>query len=241
MRESGNNLTYNSAAAIASRSNHRKVVTPRTVMGGSVGGYPPPVSALLPGLLAGLGLIVAIGAQNAFVLRVGLARQHVTAVVLVCAASDALLIFAGTAGVGELVRRAPALLEVLRWGGVAYLCYFGLNSLRNAWRAQSLEASQSSGENLRSILAMTLVFTYLNPHVYLDTVLFLGSLSQQYGADRWWFAGGAATGSVLWFSSLGFGARLAAPLMARPRTWRVLDTFIAAVMFTIAARLAWPA
>lgn len=199
------------------------------------------MTALLPGLLAGLGLIVAIGAQNAFVLRVGLARTHVAAVVLVCAASDALLIFAGTAGVGEIVERAPGLLELLRWGGVAYLCYFGLKSLRNAWRPQALEAGESAGESLRSIVAMTLVFTYLNPHVYLDTVLFLGSLGQQYGPDRWWFAGGAAAGSVLWFSSLGFGARLAAPLMARPRTWQVLDTLIAVVMFAIAAKLAWPA
>lgn len=209
-------------------------------MGGSVGRYPPDVTALLPGLLTGLGLIVAIGAQNAFVLRMGLARKHVAVVVLICAASDALLIFAGTAGVGEVVRLAPAALELLRWAGVAYLCYFGLRSLRSAWRPGALDSAGTADERLRSVVAMTLVFTYLNPHVYLDTVLFLGSLGQHYGDDRWWFATGAASGSVLWFSSLGFGARLAAPLMARPRTWQLLDVLIAAVMFGIAAKLAFP-
>lgn len=189
-------------------------------------------------MFTGLGLIVAIGAQNAYVLRLGLSRTHVAVAVAICALSDAWLIFAGTAGIGAVVERAPVALELLRWAGTAYLCYFGVRSLLSALRSESLEASAGSSVSLKSVVGTTLVFTYLNPHVYLDTVLFLGSLGNQYGQERWWFATGAAVGSLLWFSTLGFGARLAAPLMRRPATWRVLDSVIAIVMFAIAWKLA---
>ena len=196
------------------------------------------MAALIPGFLAGLGLIVAIGAQNAYVLRLGLARNHVGVAVGICAASDALLILAGTAGIGAVVERAPVALEVLRWLGVAYLSLFAVKSLRSALRPAALSAAAGGTQSLRAVVASTMVFTYLNPHVYLDTVLFLGSLGQQYGDSRWWFAAGAAAASLMWFSALGFGARAAAPLMSRPRTWQVLDSAIAAVMLAIAWQLA---
>lgn len=189
------------------------------------------------GLLTGLALIVAIGAQNAFVLRQGVRREHVGAVVLVCMASDAVLILAGTAGVGALVRAVPWLLEVLRWGGALYLLWFAVSSLRAALRPQGLVAEQAS-RTAGSVIATTLALTWLNPHVYLDTVVLLGSLANQHGPDaRWVFAAGAVAASVLWFTGLGYGARLLARVLADPKAWRVVDVVIAVVMAVLAVRL----
>ncbi|MBN6750718.1 L-lysine exporter [Micrococcus luteus] len=189
------------------------------------------------GLLTGLALIVAIGAQNAFVLRQGVRREHVGAVVLVCMASDAVLILAGTAGVGALVQAVPWLLEVLRWGGALYLLWFAVSSLRAALRPQGLVAEQAS-RTAGSVIATTLALTWLNPHVYLDTVVLLGSLANQHGPDaRWVFAAGAVAASVLWFTALGYGARLLARVLADPKAWRVVDVVIAVVMAVLAVRL----
>lgn len=189
------------------------------------------------GLLTGLALIVAIGAQNAFVLRQGVRREHVGAVVLVCMASDAVLILAGTAGVGALVQAVPWLLEVLRWGGALYLLWFAVSSLRAALRPQGLVAEQAP-RTAGSVVATTLALTWLNPHVYLDTVVLLGSLANQHGPDaRWVFAAGAVAASVLWFTALGYGARLLARVFADPKAWRVVDVVIAVVMAVLAVRL----
>ena len=189
------------------------------------------------GLLTGLALIVAIGAQNAFVLRQGVRREHVGAVVLVCMASDAVLILAGTAGVGALVQAVPWLLEVLRWGGALYLLWFAISSLHAALRPQGLVAEQAP-RTAGSVIATTLALTWLNPHVYLDTVVLLGSLANQHGPDaRWVFAAGAVAASVLWFTVLGYGARLLARVLADPTAWRTVDVVIAVVMAVLAVRL----
>lgn len=191
------------------------------------------------GLLTGLSLIVAIGAQNAYVLRQGLARRHVGIVVAICAVSDALLIGAGVSGVGAVVREQPVLLAVLRWAGAAYLLAYGVRSLLAARRPQALLAARDGGASRATVAATTLALTYLNPHVYLDTVLFLGSVANQHGdPGRWWFAAGAAAGSLLWFTGLGYGARAASRWLARPTTWRVLDLVIGVVMIALAVRLA---
>lgn len=196
---------------------------------------PPHLTVLVTGMATGLGLIVAIGAQNAWVLRQGLARDHVGTVVAICAVADALLIVAGTAGMGALVAASPRLLLALKWFGAAYLVWFGVRSLLSARRPGRLTGGASAGR--ASIVATTLALTFLNPHVYLDTVLMLGNLAAQHGEARWWFALGASLGSVLWFSGLGFGARALSGPLARPRTWQVLDLVIAVVMFTLAVVL----
>jgi len=196
------------------------------------------VAPAVSGLLTGLSLIVAIGAQNAFVLRQGLMRRHVGTVVAICAVSDALLIAVGVSGVGTLVAEHPALLTALRWVGAAYLAGYGVRSLWSARRAQALDPLADGARGRRGVAATTLALTFLNPHVYLDTVLLLGSVANQYGDARWWFAAGAAAGSVAWFTGLGFGARAASRVMSRPGTWRVLDVVIGVVMLVLAVRLA---
>jgi L-lysine exporter family protein LysE/ArgO len=196
------------------------------------------VDAALAGLLTGLSLIVAIGAQNAYVLRLGLSRHHVGLAVAICASADVVLIAAGTAGIGGLVRSHPGVLDVLRWVGVAYLVGYGLRSFWRARRSEVLLPSEATRPSARAVAATTLAFTFLNPHVYLDTVLLLGSLGNQYGTDRWAFAAGAAVGSILWFCGLGFGARAAAPLMSRTLTWRLLDVGIGVVMLLVALNVA---
>jgi L-lysine exporter family protein LysE/ArgO len=196
--------------------------------------------AFLPGLLTGLSLIIAIGAQNAFVIRQGLTRKHVLLVVAICAVSDALLILLGISGLGVLIQSVPALLEVIRWFGVAYLTWFGIRSLRSAFKTQSLDASGvSQASSAGKVAATALGLTFLNPHVYLDTVILLGSIGNTFGADKWFFAMGAACGSVLWFFSIGFGARAASGLMKKPVFWKILDSIIAVVMFSIAILLAF--
>ncbi len=190
-------------------------------------------------MLAGFSLIVAIGAQNAFVLRQGTRREHVGLVVAICVASDMLLIALGTLGIGALITANPALLVVLKWAGAAYLIWFGVQSLRSARHPGSLDTVEPRSPG--SVALTALAITYLNPHVYLDTVVLLGSLAHQAGPGlAWVFAGGAMVASSLWFTALGFGARALAPLFAKPRTWQILDVFIAVVMFALAASLLWP-
>lgn len=196
------------------------------------------------GLLTTASLIVAIGAQNAYVLRQGLLRSHVGVVVLICAASDALLIAAGIAGVGALVDRAGWTLVLVRWLGVAFLLGYAAGSLRRAARPESLAVVTGEGgvESRRGVVTRTILLTWLNPHVYLDTLLLIGSVAAAHDggepAGRWWFGLGAAAASVLWFCGLGFGARLLAPLLARPRAWQVVELCIAATMVLVAVRLA---
>ncbi len=195
--------------------------------------------ALLPGFLTGLSLIIAIGAQNAFVIKQGLLRQHVLLIVLICAISDAVLIFLGTGGLGALVQSNQGLLEVIRWFGVAYLTWFGIKSVKSAFTNQSLEASESPTVSALKVATTALALTWLNPHVYLDTVILLGSVANQFDSDRWYFAIGASVASVLWFSAIGFGARAASKYMSRPIFWKILDSLIAIVMFSIAITLAF--
>ncbi|MBF4161259.1 LysE/ArgO family amino acid transporter [Nocardioides acrostichi] len=192
------------------------------------------------GFAAGLALIVAIGSQNAFVLRQGLLRRHVVPVVVLCTLSDVALIAAGVLGVGTLVSQAPAVLTALRWAGVAFLLGYAVLAGRRAWRGgESLRVERGTGRDFAGVLLTAGALTWLNPHVYLDTVLLLGTLANQHGAGgRWVFAAGAALGSAVWFAGLGLGARGAAPLFARPSSWRVLDALVAAVMVLVAVRLA---
>lgn len=195
--------------------------------------------ALLPGFLTGLSLIIAIGAQNAFVIKQGLLRQHVLLIVLICAISDAVLIFLGTGGLGALVQSNQGLLEVIRWFGVAYLTWFGIKSVKSAFTNQSLEASESPTVSALKVATTALALTWLNPHVYLDTVILLGSVANQFDSDRWYFAIGASVASVLWFTVIGFGARAASKYMSRTIFWKILDSLIAVVMFSIAITLAF--
>ncbi len=191
------------------------------------------------GLLTGLSLIVAIGAQNAFVLRQGLRRSHVALVVAICAASDVVLILAGVAGIGVVVDRAPWAIEVIRWLGVVFLTVYGVGSLVRARRPQALTVGDGIVESRGGVVARAVALTWLNPHVYLDTVLLLGSIAGTHGdPGRWWFALGACVASIGWFTGLGYAARLAAPRLADPRAWQVLDVGIGLVMLAIAVRLA---
>jgi L-lysine exporter family protein LysE/ArgO len=189
---------------------------------------PPVLPAALAGLGTGLSLIVAIGAQNAFVLRQGIRREHVAAVVVICAASDAVLISAGIGGIGTVVRRWPAAVTATGWIGGAFLVTYGVLAARRVLRPQRLTAAE--GISARAAVVTCLALTWLNPHVYLDTVLLLGSIANSYGSDRWPFGAGAVTASVIWFSALGFGARLLRRPFSRPASWRVLDALIAVTM-----------
>ncbi len=196
-------------------------------------------SSLLTGLIAGLTLIVAIGAQNAYVLRQGLRREHVGAVVVVCAVSDVVLIAAGVAGIGVVVERAPTAIEVVRWLGVAFLTVYGLMSLNRARRAEALQAAGNGTTSRAGVITRAAALTWINPHVYLDTVVLLGGLAATHGPEgRWWFGTGAAIGSLLWFTVLGYGARRAHRMLASPRAWQVLDVIIGLTMLAIAYSLA---
>jgi len=196
------------------------------------------LAATATGLITGLSLIVAIGAQNAFVLRQGLRREHVLAVVAVCTLADAALIAAGVAGLGAVISDSPAALETARFAGAAFLLLLALGALRRASRPERLDPAEEAPARLGPVVLSTLGLTFLNPHVYLDTVVLLGGLASRHGPDgRWAFAAGAITASTLWFSALGFGARRLAPLFARPRAWQVLDLLVATVMVTIAVTL----
>lgn len=217
------------------------------------------------GLGLGLSLIVAIGAQNVFVLRQGLRREHVLAVVIICALSDAVLIVAGVAGLGFVVGNAPWLVTVARWAGAAFLVAYGLLAARRAWRGedQGLTADADADElsvgqatvapstttttthpkastRLAPVIATVLALTWLNPHVYLDTVLMLGSVASTHGSERWTFATGAVLASILWFTGLGFGARHLGRWLRTRRAWRILDAGIAVVMIVLGVSLVLP-
>jgi L-lysine exporter family protein LysE/ArgO len=197
------------------------------------------ITTAATGLAAGLTLIIAIGSQNAFVLRQGLRRSHVALVVVVCALSDLVLIALGVGGLGVVIERNPLLLGVIRWAGAAFLTGYAVLAARRAVRGEHLDAEGGpTATSWRSALGTCLALTWLNPHVYLDTVLLLGSLAASHGTPgRWWFAAGAGLGSVLWFTALGVGARFLAPLFTRPAAWRVLDAGIAVVMLGLAVLL----
>jgi L-lysine exporter family protein LysE/ArgO len=191
------------------------------------------------GLALGLGLIVAIGSQNAFVLRQGLRREHVGSVVLFCAVADALLIAAGVWGMAQALGESPQLGRALALAGAAFLALYGWRALRRARQSHQLQAAGGMASLGRSAaLAQAAAFTLLNPHVYLDTVLLVGSIGAQQAAPlQAWFIAGAGSASALWFSTLGFGARWLAPLFARPMAWRLLDALIGLTMFVLAAML----
>lgn len=192
----------------------------------------------LAGFAFGLSLIVAIGAQNAFVLRQGIARRHALVVVLVCAVSDIVLIAAGVAGAGWIVDNAPGVLKLAYWGGAAFLIAYGLISARRAFRPGSLTAGPDADPTrIGKVVVTALALTWLNPHVYLDTVVLLGSVAATYDTARVWFGAGAAAASLVWFSALGFGARLLRPAFSTPTAWRVLDGAIAAFMLALGATL----
>lgn len=194
--------------------------------------------AIVPGFLTGLSLIVAIGAQNAFVIRQGLAKSYVLLVVAICAVIDALLIALGIAGLGAIITATPWLLEFIRWFGVAYLTWFGLKSFRRAFSKQQMDLSGSTSDTAKKVTASVLGFTLLNPHVYLDTVILVGSIGNQFGDQRLWFGAGAMAASFVWFFGLGYGAKAASKFMTKPVFWRVLDSAIGLVMFSIAILLA---
>jgi L-lysine exporter family protein LysE/ArgO len=191
---------------------------------------PEALLAAVAGLGTGLSLIVAIGAQNAFVLRQGIRREHVPAIVAICALSDAALIALGISGIGSVVKVWPGAVTVVSWVGGAFLICYGLLAARRALRPARLEPGEDTGRSLRAGVLTCLALTWLNPHVYLDTVLLLGSVANSYGTERWSFGTGAVAASVLWFTGLGFGARLLGRLFARPGAWRVLDIVIAFTM-----------
>jgi L-lysine exporter family protein LysE/ArgO len=198
-----------------------------------------PLAAAAAGLGTGLSLIVAIGAQNAYVLRQGVRREHVGSIVTICAASDAVLIAAGIGGLGALVRSMPTVVTVIAWIGAAFLMTYGVLAARRAWKHQDhLAADGTAEKSLRTAVLTCLALTWLNPHVYLDTVLLLGTVGNSYGSAHWYFAAGAMTGSILWFSGLGFGAGRLGRVLARPKAWRVLDGVIALTMITLGVAMA---
>ena len=194
------------------------------------------LSSAIAGFVASAVLIIAIGAQNAFVLRQGLRREHVLPVVLTCALSDLALISAGIAGLGAAIEAQPVLLTVIRWAGAVFLLGYAAMALRRSLHPSTLAAGGAGG-SVTTVLLTCLALTWLNPHVYLDTVLLLGSVAATHGDQRWSFAAGAMVGSVLWFVGLGYGARLLRPVFSRPAAWRVLDGVIAVVMTAIAVSL----
>ena len=196
---------------------------------------------MLLGFGASLTLIVAIGAQNAYLLRLGVEGRGriLLTVVLICAVSDALLIGAGVAGIGALIEAAPMAIDVVRVLGAVFLISYGVMAARRAVHPEAMAVEDRPAEaSMKAIVLTTLALTWLNPHVYLDTVMLLGSIANQQGeGERWWWALGAVTASFTWFFLLGFGARLLRPLFARPGAWRVLDGFIALIMVGLGAGL----
>lgn len=220
------------------------------------------LTPVLAGFALGLSLIVAIGAQNLFVLRQGIRREHAVAVALVCAVSDAALIALGVSGLGAALTAVPWLIDAVRWAGAVFLLGYAALAARRALhptgdvlRADEAAADLGAGEapgagasptgtttrvRLAPVLATCLALTWLNPHVYLDTVFLLGSVAAGHGEARWWFAAGAAMASIVWFFSLALGARLLGRQLATPSAWRILDAVIAVVMTAIALGLVWP-
>jgi L-lysine exporter family protein LysE/ArgO len=187
-------------------------------------------SPLLVGFMASFTLIAAIGAQNAFVLRQGIRREHVLPVVAMCTVSDMVLIAAGIAGVGVIINAHPGAVNVAKFGGAAFLFGYGALAARRAWRPSALTPSEVAPSRLAGVLLTCAALTFLNPHVYLDTVVLLGTLANEHRDERWLFGVGAVTASAVWFVSLGLGARRLSGLFAKPMTWRILDGVIAATM-----------
>jgi L-lysine exporter family protein LysE/ArgO len=186
----------------------------------------------------GAGLIIAIGAQNAFVLSQGVRRQHNWFVALVCCFCDSLLIFLGAVGVGTAVAESSVLREVAGWGGAAFLFYYGARSLQAAFSAEALEINSHGYTSRRAVLIATLAVTVLNPHVYLDTLVLLGSMSGQFaGYDRYLFAFGASSASCIWFFTLSLGGVLLAPFFQNKMAWRILDLLVCATMWMIAVQI----
>ena len=216
------------------------------------------LTSVLAGFGLGLSLIIAIGAQNLFVLRQGLRREHVFVVAAICAASDALLIALGVSGVGLVLQAVPWLVDVVRWAGATFLVVYGLLAARRAWRGsdQGLDASveadsappagstsragTSTRTRLLPVVLTCLALTWLNPHVYLDTVFLLGTVASTHGDQRWLFAAGAMAASVVWFFGLAFGARYLGRWLSTPRAWRILDAVIAVVMIGLGVSLVLP-
>jgi L-lysine exporter family protein LysE/ArgO len=199
------------------------------------------IPPLFEGFGLGASLIVAIGAQNAFVLRQGLVGRHVFLSAAFCALSDLVLISAGVFGLGTLVRGQLWFLTLMTWGGAAFLGWYGFQAARRALGSSRLDAEAEGAEpSVAAVVASLVAFTFLNPHVYLDTVLLLGGLGARHpAAEQPWFVVGAASASLVWFFGLAYGARLLVPLFQKPVTWRVLDGLIAAVMILLAGSLVW--
>jgi L-lysine exporter family protein LysE/ArgO len=195
--------------------------------------------AIIPGLLAGFSLIIAIGAQNAFVIRQGLTKKYVLLTVLICAFSDAILIALGASGLGALIKSNKNILEFVRWFGVIYLLWFAFKSAKSVLKKEVLNSAGEASANRKSVILTVLALTFLNPHVYLDTVILLGSISNQFGTDKWFFVIGAMLASFIWFTAIGFGAKSASRFMSQPIFWKILDSIIALVMVSIAAFLAF--
>jgi L-lysine exporter family protein LysE/ArgO len=193
----------------------------------------------IQGFGTGAGLIIAIGAQNAFVLSQSIRKNHHLTICLVCAICDAVLITAGVLGTGELIASNPMLLKPAAWAGAAFLLWYGIGAFRSAVKGGRLDDEEVTETNVRSLILLTLAITLLNPHVYLDTVVMLGSMSGQYaGEGRYAFGLGAIFSSFAWFFTLGIGGQILAPLFRKPRTWRILDTIIGVTMWAIAFSLA---
>ena len=197
------------------------------------------MNTFFTGLLLGGSLIVAIGAQNAYVLKQGLLKSHVFLICLICALSDAILIALGTSGVGTIIKNYPDWIKAITWFGAAYLFMFGLMSFRSALNGESLSvASEGTSQNKKSVISTVLALTFLNPHVYLDTVLLIGSIASPYtDTGRFYFTLGAISASFIWFFSLGYGARFLLPIFKKPSAWKVLNIIIGLVMWLIAYQL----
>ena len=196
------------------------------------------LSPFLSGFLIGGGLIIAIGAQNAFVLRQGIRREHVFVLALICSLSDALLIVLGVTGLGALIERFPALLTGVTLFGIGFLLWYGWLAAKRALHPSAMAVGEAEAIPLAKAVLTCLTLTFLNPHVWLDTVILVGSLAAPYsGSARLAYTLGAMTASFAWFFGLGYGARVLTPLFARPVAWRILDALIALVMVSIAVKL----
>ncbi|SHF90215.1 LysE/ArgO family amino acid transporter [Vibrio gazogenes] len=190
------------------------------------------IASAITGFTTGAGLLVCIGSQNAFVLKQGLLRHHLFAIAAICSISDIILICCGIAGLGTLVKNWPNLVEIVRYAGAVFLAWTALSSAKQAWYGNSqLNPSTEDSSHFKTVILTCLGFTWLNPHVYLDTVFMIGSLSIPYsGIEKWKFAAGALSASVVWFSTITYGAKLLLPLFRNPYAWRILDALVAITM-----------
>lgn len=196
------------------------------------------MTAFFPGFALSLSLILAIGAQNAFVLRQGIRGANVGPVVATCILSEAILIAVGVSGFGVMIEAVPALDTIARWGGALFLVLYGALSLKRAVTiAETLVANGEAEQSAWTAVATCLAMTWLNPHVYLDTVVLIGAVASQYGDERWWFGAGALTASAVFFIVLGYGARLVQPVFEKPMAWRILDILVALLMWALALAL----